>query len=380
MAGREPASLKLALKDLETKFTVAREQANLSQSRSGQVLSLQPPSLAKIQKALPPHAVLLEYGLLEGEITAFVVTGATADQLSWKADTNRLRQNVVRLRGLLADPQSAEWPDLLDQVSMTLLGSVAARIPADTQQILVVPAGYLNYLPFPVLSLPDGRALLDAYAVSYLPSASSLLYLGAGTGKTGELFLGALGTSAVDGMPPLPGTLTETAGIAAEYPQARRASGQAFTHDEARHALVSADTVHFATHGLLEEEAPLFSALLTSPAAGQPSRLSLYEIVGMKLRARLVVLSACETGLGKLGGGDEITGLTRTFLTAGADTVVASLWKVSDESTAMLMQEFYRRLGQGLAPSAALRESALAVRAKYKHPFYWAPFVVTGRS
>jgi CHAT domain-containing protein len=131
---------------------------------------------------------------------------------------------------------------------------------------------------------------------------------------------------------------------------------------------------------LLEEEAPLFSALLTSPAAGQPSRLSLYEIVGMKLRARLVVLSACETGLGKLQGGDEITGLTRTFLTAGADTVVASLWKVSDESTAMLMQEFYRRLGDGLAPAAALRESALAVRAKYQHPFYWAPFVVTGRN
>jgi CHAT domain-containing protein len=100
----------------------------------------------------------------------------------------------------------------------------------------------------------------------------------------------------------------------------------------------------------------------------------------MKLRSRLVVLSACETGLGKLQGGDEITGLTRTFLAAGADTVVASLWKVSDESTAMLMQEFYRQMGQGLAPAAALRESALAVRTRYAHPFYWAPFVVTGRN
>jgi CHAT domain-containing protein len=100
----------------------------------------------------------------------------------------------------------------------------------------------------------------------------------------------------------------------------------------------------------------------------------------MKLRARLVVLSACETGLGKLRGGDEITGLTRTFLTAGADTVVASLWQVSDDSTAMLMEEFYRQMEGGLTPAAALRESALAVRAKYPHPFYWAPFVVTGRN
>jgi CHAT domain-containing protein len=380
MAGREPAALKLELKDLQAKFTLAREQANLSQSRSGQVLALDPPPLKQIQKALAAHAVLVEYGLLDGEITAFVITATSAGQISWKADTNKLRQNVLLLRGLLADPQSTEWPALLDQVSKTLLTPVAAKIPEDAKQILVVPAGYLNYLPFPALSLPDGRPLVEAYAVSYLPSASALLYLGPQTLKIGELFLGALGASSVEGMPPLPGTLTETAGIAAEYPKARRASGEAFTHDEARRALLSADTVHFATHGLLEEEAPLFSALLTSPAAGQPSRLSLYEIVGMKLRARLVVLSACETGLGKLQGGDEITGLTRTFLTAGADTVVASLWKVSDESTAMLMQEFYRRLGDGLAPAAALRESALAVRAKYQHPFYWAPFVVTGRN
>jgi CHAT domain-containing protein len=379
-AGREPALLRLELRDLEAKFTLAREQDNLSRSRSGQVLSLQPPPIAQIQKALGPHAVLLEYGLLNNEVTAFVVTATSADQLAWKTDTNKLRHNVLGLRGLLADPRSTEWPALLDQVSKTLMTPVAARIPPGTRQILVAPAGYLNDLPFPVLSLPDGRALVEAHAVSLVPSAAALLYLGPGTQAAGELFLGALGKSVVEGMPPLPGTLAETAGIAAEYPHARLASGEAFTHDAAVGALLSADTVHFATHGILEEEAPLFSALLTSPAAEKPSRLSLYEIVGMHLRSKLVVLSACETGLGKLQAGDEITGLTRTFLAAGADTVVASLWKVSDESTAVLMKEFYRRLSTGLAPAAALRESALAVRAKYRHPFYWAPFVATGRN
>jgi CHAT domain-containing protein len=344
------------------------------------VLSLQPPPLARIQNSLGLHTVLVEYALLDGELTAFVVTSAGAEQLTWKADTTNLRRNVQRLRALLADPHSTEWRPLLDQVSKILLTQVAARIPQGTQHVLVAPAGYLNYLPFPALSLPDGRALVDAYAVSYLPSASALLYLGPGAGKTGELFLGALGTVAADGMQALPGTLTETAGIAVVWPNARRVSGEAFTHDEARRALLNADAVHFATHGLLEEEAPLFSALVTSPAAGQPSRLSLYEIVGMRIRARLVVLSACDTGLGKLQGGDEITGLARTFLTAGADTVVASLWKVSDESTVLLMREFYRELRSGLTPGAALRASAIAVRAKYPHPFYWAPFVVTGRN
>jgi CHAT domain-containing protein len=379
-AGQEPAMLKLALKDLEAKFALARGEASLSQSRGGQVLSLQPPPIAQIQKSLGPHTVLVEYALLDGELTAFVVTSAGAEQLTWKADTTNLRRNVLRLRALLADPLSTDWRPLLDQVSKTVLAPVAGRIPQGTERILVVPAAYLNYLPFPVLSLPDGRALVDAYAVNYLPDASALLYLGAGTQKLGEVFLGALGTVAVEGMPPLPGTLTETAGIAAAYPNARRVSGEGFTHDEVQHALLKADAVHLATHGLFEEEAPLFSALLMNPATGQPSRLSLYEIVGMKIRARLVVLSACETGVGKLQGGDEITGLTRTFLTAGADTVVASLWKVSDESTVMLMREFYRGLKNGLKPGGALRASEIAVREKYPHPFYWAPFVVTGRN
>ena len=378
-AGREPAILRRGLTDLEAKFTLAREQASLTQSRSGQVLSLQPVPLTRIQKSLGPHTVLLEYALLDSELTAFVVTQTAADQLIWKGDITKLRRDVLRLRALLADPQSTEWPALLEQVSKTVIAPVAAKIPQGTQQILIVPAGYLNYLPFPVLSLPDGRALVEAYAVSYLPNASALVYLGNSKQTGRELFLGALGAVAVDGMPPLPGTLIETAGIAATYPNAQRVSGEAFTHDVAQHALLTADTVHFATHGLLEEEAPLFSAVLTSPAPGKSSRLSLYEIAGMRIRARLVVLSACETGLGTLQRGDEITGLTRTFLTAGADTVVASLWKVSDESTAMLMQQFYLGLSHDLTPAAALRASALSVRAKYPHPFYWAAFVVTGK-
>jgi Uncharacterized protein conserved in bacteria len=136
--------------------------------------------------------------------------------------------------------------------------------------------------------------------------------------------------------------------------------------------------VHFATHGLLDERAPLFSALLTSPAPDQPTRLSLYELAGMKLHARLVVLSACETGLGKLLGGDEIAGLTRTFLLAGASTVVSSLWKVSDDATAMLMAGFYRRLRGGSPASIAQRQAALDVRQQFPHPFYWAPFIVSG--
>jgi len=176
----------------------------------------------------------------------------------------------------------------------------------------------------------------------------------------------------------LPGTLSETAAIAKLYPKAPRVIEKQFTHDQAVRALQEHDQVHFATHGLFDESAPLFSALLLGDSEGGRSRLSLYEVMDLNLRARLVVLSACETNRGKLMGGDEVAGLTRTFLTAGAETVISSLWKVSDESTALLMQGLYRRLRAGVAPSVALRESELEVKKQFPHPFYWAPFVETG--
>jgi CHAT domain-containing protein len=89
-------------------------------------------------------------------------------------------------------------------------------------------------------------------------------------------------------------------------------------------------------------------------------------------------LSACKTGKGRVLGGDEVAGFTRTLLLAGADTVVASLWDVSDESTAELMEGFYRSLRAGRPAAVAMRSSMLAVRKKFPHPMYWAAFVVTG--
>jgi len=283
------------------------------------------------------------------------------------------------LRPLFSDASAgAELKRVLAEVSRVLIDPVAKNLPLENGRLIVVPSGYLNYLPFETLELPDGRALIDAFTISYLPSASTLQFLTARKISPDRLFLGAIGNVGVEGALPLPGTLVETDGIAKLTPSAKRATGQEFTHDAARDALLGYDIVHLATHGVIDPSAPLFSALLTSPAAHQPSRLSLYEVQGMQLKARLVVLSACQTGVGRLLGGDEVAGFTRTFLLAGADTVVASLWNVSDRSTAELMEGFYRNLRAGQPPSTALHASALALRKKFPHPKYWAAFVVTG--
>lgn len=378
-AGKEPALLHAELGRLEGRFALLRGQSALLSHRSTNALALEPLTLAAVRARLPAHTALIEYGILSNGLTAFVVTRTGAWQETWKLDTESLRKKVLGLRVLLTDERSASiLADAVKELSLAILAPLAARIPAGTQQIVVSPAAWLNYLPFHVLELKPGHPLLEDYAVSYLPSASILAFLGTDPRKGNRLFLGALGRVSTEGWPELPGTTDETRAVAAIFPQAVRASEREFTHDRAIAALREYDIVHFATHGVLDERAPLFSALLTSSAAAQPTRLSLFELPGIRIAARMVVLSACETGLGRMGGGDEISSLGRTFLMAGAATVVSSLWKVSDESTALLMREFYRGLAARLSPARAMRAAMIDVRKRYPHPFFWAPFQVIG--
>jgi CHAT domain-containing protein len=148
--------------------------------------------------------------------------------------------------------------------------------------------------------------------------------------------------------------------------------------------LKSYRVVHIATHGLLNAERPQFTGLVLSLVGNKTGDgfLRTDEIFNLKLGAPLVMLSACETGLGKEKRGEGVIGLTRAFMFAGAPTVGVSLWSVSDNSTALLMTDFYKRMftGQGMAPGAAMQaaQQNMIAGKKYSAPFYWAPFVLVG--
>src|SRR5207247_4625714 len=148
--------------------------------------------------------------------------------------------------------------------------------------------------------------------------------------------------------------------------------------------------VHIATHGLLNAERPQFTGLVLSLVGNKTNDgfLRTDEIFNLKLGSPLVMLSACETGLGKERRGEGVMGLTRAFMYAGAPTVGVTLWSVADKSTADLMTDFYKRLlssaraqsASATGPSAAIRDAQLAMISgkKYSAPFYWAPFVLVG--
>jgi len=147
--------------------------------------------------------------------------------------------------------------------------------------------------------------------------------------------------------------------------------------------------IHFSTHGYVNEARPRFSGLvfsLSSKASAvktnrsaEDGLLAAYEIFNLKLKADLVVLSACETGLGKEVKGEGLMRLTRAFMYAGTPSVVVSLWNVNDESAADLMIRFYRHLQAGKTKSEALRQAQLETIGDNGFPFFWAPFVLVGK-
>jgi len=296
------------------------------------------------------------------------------------------------------------------------------------KRVYLASDGILNQFPIGLFTDSSGKMLMESYNLWQLNSTRDLLRQPVrATAKTALLLgnpsfdlteaqqrtavsqLGAPGAARSSGatvnpdgkLAALPATQEEVDQLSKTFQsagwQVRELTGD-MALKEAVLRQQAPRVLHLATHGffILSNSNIALDPLLRSgiflagagrtlagsppPAGLENGVLTSYEAAQLNLQgSELVVLSACETGLGTLQRGDEITGLTRTFLTAGADTVLASLWKVSDESTAVLMQQFYRGLAHGLKPAAALREAALAVRAKYPHPFYWAAFVVTGR-
>jgi CHAT domain-containing protein len=247
------------------------------------------------------------------------------------------------------------------------------------RKVLIVPDGTLNYIPFSALPNRRRQFLGDQFEVAYLPAAVSLVnQLQEGTGKN----LLALAPDAAH----LKNTSAEVRSIGNVFQHTSRVViGKAATETLFKQIAGNFDYLHLATHGSLNGNAPSLSALDLEPDTENDGRLELYEVASLKLHARLVTLSACETALGRgyfteTPAGGEFVGMTRAFLNAGGRNVLASLWAVNDESTRALMIRFYRHLSDD-GPAYALAQAQRELRqsdARYRDPFYWAAFEVAG--
>jgi len=347
--------------------------------------------------------VLIEYALGEKRSYMWVVSGSRTVMAALPA-RSLIEGRAERYRALLARQSPEATQEALALYHM-LISPVASQLVPD-RVLMIVTDGALHYIPFETLKSAPGRFFGEDFTIAYVPSASVLGQLrvrrpgplrkellaygdpdfGTGTPQPGTMEAVVRGIDRSHGLrlTPLPNTRVEIEAIAALFP----ASNKTYLGRDASKTSVERERldeyvrIHFATHAFIDEARPERSGIALSTTDHSDGVLRLKDILALKLNADLVVLSACQTGLGKIIRGEGIDGLTRAFLFAGTSRVVASLWDVNDIATTDLMKAFYRLMKVGLEPARALRAAKLEMMhskvVAYHDPYFWAAFVLVG--
>jgi CHAT domain-containing protein len=382
--GKEPASQELIeeaysqCRKHEDRLIRARREL---QRHSSDLVSLQygvGESLETIQAAVPEDALLIEY--YQARETTFVcIVGPdqlqvmpliTARQAAEAQRLLRLQLGKYRLgpeyvKTFAAQLERATKSHLIELYRLLV---APIRHHLDCKRLIFVPHGSLHQLPFHALY--DGeRYLLEEYSISYAPSAG--VYAMCRNRKVEprqrSLVLGVVGEE-------IPAVRDEVEAVASTLGDVDLLLNCQATAAKLRALGPKSRFLHIATHGRFRRDNPMFSAIELGD-----SRLTLFDLYQLRLGCELVTLSGCGTGLGTIESGDELIGLTRGLLHAGAHSALVTLWDVHDRSTAELMIRFYEQLLANINPADALRLAMLELLDQYPHPYYWAPFVVVGR-
>jgi len=407
----EKSGLRKQLAEAEGAYSAFLARVRKQDKEQVSLMSVEPLTLKEVQEFLDPQTTLVEYFVTERDIFVFVVE---KDKLQFIA----VELPRERLAGLVKDLRDSVFTlgekNKFDEASVLLYKQLIEPLLSHItgKELIIVPHDVLHYLPFHALVGSDGRYLIEKYPVYYLSSASLLQFVKEKRKAGGEKVLAFGNPDLGDPEKNLEFAELEAKEVKAAYPESSVYIRKEATEEKSKTLSANQDILHFATHAELNEDDPLSSAVLLAREDKEDGRLEVREIFGMDLKANLVVLSGCDTGLGKLSTGDELVGLTRAFIYAGTPSVVASLWSVDDSSTAQLMASFYRNL-KTMSKVEALRQAQLElirgegrsdllarrgvggigklgettkseslsqnpISISTSHPYFWAPFILVG--
>ncbi len=387
------------------RFRIEEQMASLRERHTRETLGASVPaasplSLEAVAAGLPRGVLLLEYALGDSASYMWVVDRESVEMVELPPRAE-LEVGIEKLRAAIAARGGADAVLRSQARSLydRLLQPANARVHA-ADAVVIVPDGVLFDLPFEVLLSADSEASAPWGSLPFLGRDVPLVYAPSATvwlglreradGEKPELELLAAGDPLYDearGLSALPYSRNEVEAIGESVgkKRSRLLVGAEATESALKRELRerAPRVLHLAAHGLIDAAEPSRSsiALGTETDSGEDGYLYSLEIFSLPLSQSLVVLSACESARGRLQKGEGVVGLTRAFLGAGARGVVASLWPVSDESTAALMENLYKEMFEKDRPAA---ESLRRARAKlldseeYAHPFYWAAFVTVG--
>ncbi|HWX54030.1 MAG TPA: CHAT domain-containing protein [Verrucomicrobiae bacterium] len=381
--GHVPASDErlLGLRDLarerERELLRALRELPPAEAESTGIGAAELMTLDSLRQTLGPKTTLLEYFRVQDRILAAVVTERGAEitgvtlapriaqilrMLQFQFSKFRLGPGYVQefQEDLLAATRYH-----LNELYQELIAPIRSRL--EGQRLVVVPHELLHYVPFHAL-FDGAQYLIDSFTVSYAPSAN--IYM-----RCRQKPANHTGGSLILGVPDqqIPSIYDELQAVAESVPQAKVFLGPEATEKVLRENGPRSRLIHIATHGFFRKDNPMFSGIRLGDGF-----LTLYDLYRLKLTAELVTLSGCSTGLNVIAAGDELIGLVRGLLSAGARSLLLTLWDVNDRSTAEFMKAFYRRLSARPDRALALREAMIEVRRHSPHPFYWAPFILIG--
>ncbi|MDQ3798052.1 MAG: CHAT domain-containing protein [Acidobacteriota bacterium] len=336
-------------------------------------------NFAELQKSLGGETVLVEFVEIDGVFSAFVVSDASvrvfsplcrADDVTALLARLNFQLDALRSNSQLIAPHFYELTlrtrRVLQEFYDLLLRPLEAAI--GLRRLAIVPHRALHYVPFHALYDGLGYVIEDRETI-YAPSASILQNCLRKPPRRLENFL-LVGFA--DEQIPLVNEEIET--IAALFTNSTILLDERANSGEIKKNASGADVLHLACHGKFRAQNPLFSSLKLADGW-----LTVREIENLKLNADLVVLSACDTGVNYVAPGDELLGLARGFFSAGASSLVLSLWNVHDATTVQLMRHFYEEIRRGKTPAAALHKAQCEILKKHPHPFFWSPFFLIGR-
>ena len=382
------ADISGELEELTKQYAQVLEKLRKSDPEHASLVSVAPMTLTDLQAMLKPGQTVIEFHVLNNETIAWLITrdqiqsavikqskmDLVAKISDYRESIESITSNERSLRMKTAEKTVSDVEKIARELYLTLMGNFKID---PGQELIVVPHDILHYLPFHTLVLPDGKFLLEENLVSYLSSASLMKFTAEKRKKSGNKLIAFgnpdLGNPAYD----LKYAEKEVNKIKTIYPQSEIYLKKEATRKRALNLSGNFDMIHFATHGEYDDKDPLASALRLSPVGDDDGKLTTEDIFKMRINASLVVLSACETALGKIKHGDEVIGFTRAFIYAGTPSVVTTLWQVSDVATYILMGDFYQNL-RIMRKADALRTAQLNLMKKYHHPFFWGAFVLTG--
>lgn len=332
---------------------------------------------ASVQTLLAPDERVLEFHSLSDRLVVWVVSRDAVRTVSLpELDRRTLTARVEELRASITGGKR-DAPGLADRLGKQLIEPLGLTA---NDRLVVVPHGPLHYLPFQALRV-DQAYLIERHPLATVPSMSIAGQLLARR-QASPVNVVAFGNPTVDPEHDLPGAEKEVSQLVSLF------AGQATSYiqrdaTKTRFKQVASDAtiLHVAAHAEADLVDPLRSRVLLASENERPSFLEASEVLELDLsKVSIVTLSACESALGRIASGDEVLGFPRSFLSAGTDSLIASLWPVLDEPTALMMDTVYRRLRQGSNLQDAMRDGQLAVlkTPRMAHPFFWAPFNLIG--